>query len=711
MGDQKNIFKSRLKYRVILMILLPVAIVFALVSYVILSQVKEDGRMNAEQYSISLSSEYAGNIKNQLDLAMGNAKSIAESLSAMIISGNADRDLGNELIKEIFSSNENLIGGWVAFEENGFDGNDRTYINREGHDETGRFIPYWYRDGAKLEVEPLIGYDTPGDGDYYLVSKESGKPNILEPYVYTVGGKEILITSLSAPVIVNGRTVGVAGVDISLETMVAITNEMQIYKTGFGRLLSNKGTLLAHKDLTLIGTKGRDLEGEREIRIMGRIAKGEKFFEPYFSKQLNAETYNTFVPIEIKDTDIKWIFSAVVPTAEIYMSVNKLVFITLIAFLGSILVIGIIVYLISSAISNPITAITKLLSLQSQLDFTENKDAVITKYSGRADEIGQMIRASDEMQKNVREFVINTSSAAENIAASSQELSSSVIQSVSTAEEVSKTIEEIANGATDQAKETMDGSVSINWLGQMVESTIHLVEQITLATQNVEQLKNEGFVVLRDLEAKTEDNEKASLEVMEIVNATDASTHKIEAASDMIKSIADQTNLLALNAAIEAARAGEAGKGFAVVADEIRKLAEQSNRFANEIFEIIKELSFKTKSAVETMDYSMKINQSQVLSLNNTRDKFNGISFSIEEVARIILSLNQASQTMNNKKNEIIQVIENLSAISEENAAGTEEASASIEEQNATMHQIAGASENLAGIAEALQQFISKFKV
>ena len=179
----------------------------------------------------------------------------------------------------------------------------------------------------------------------------------------------------------------------------------------------------------------------------------------------------------------------------------------------------------------------------------------------------------------------------------------------------------------------------------------------------------------------------------------------------MMKGIAEQTNLLALNASIEAARAGEAGKGFAVVADEIRKLAEETNQFAGEISETIASLSRMTNQGVKTMEKAGKIVTAQMTSLDNTNDKFEGISEAIEAVKNVVLELNESTDLMMEKKTQIINVIENLSAISEENAASTEEASASVEEQTASMAQISEASEELSKLAEDMQASIARFKI
>ena len=189
------------------------------------------------------------------------------------------------------------------------------------------------------------------------------------------------------------------------------------------------------------------------------------------------------------------------------------------------------------------------------------------------------------------------------------------------------------------------------------------------------------------------------------------SSNKIGEASNVIETISAQTNLLSLNASIEAARAGEAGRGFAIVAGEIGKLAEQSKSSANTINEIVKELQDNIAIAVKSMERVTNISKEQAESVINSKDKYQLIADAMRLTSKAVDQLEASGDIMDNMKEEIMDVLQNLSAIAEENAASTQEASATAQEETAAVEEIANASEGLSELARGLQILVAKFKV
>ncbi|PAB58162.1 hypothetical protein CCE28_16950 [Anaeromicrobium sediminis] len=377
--------------------------------------------------------------------------------------------------------------------------------------------------------------------------------------------------------------------------------------------------------------------------------------------------------------------------------------ISIIAIITSIL-FGII---ITRSITIPISLAVNHIDGVANYDITRD---VPLEFMNRKDEIGDLLKAIQKIEDNLRVIIKQIAYNSQNVASSSEELTATSQQASIVANEVARGIEEIANGANQQAKDTEKAVVNITELGVLIEEEQVKLSNLNQSADQVIHLKEEGINNVQDLVEKTKMNEKASKEINEVIVNANESAEKIYQASQMIKNIAEQTNLLALNAAIEAARAGESGRGFSVVADEIRKLAEQSDEFTEEISNIINDLKDKTENAVTTMKQMAIIVNEQTESVKKTENKFEGIAEAIEKTKNSIDEINESSKIMENKKDNIISIIENLSAISEENAAGTEEASASVEEQTASMEQIANASEELSKLAEDMNQSVAKFK-
>lgn len=578
-----------------------------------------------------------------------------------------------------------------------------------------------------LEVEEL-GYldmavvDMKGTA-HYVVSGEEADLSERDYIKKALGGEacfsNVLISKVTnSPVIMDAAPIKVKGEVIGAligrrdgAALNEITDQMRYGENGYAYILSEEGTFFAHPDREFILTQRnvfKDIEENGALKNVGlalqELGMGNEGVIEY---ELN-NTERIFAIEPIPGTN--WVLGLGSSKSDALAGVNtlsKILLILSIVFVATGIALAIA---LGMSISKPIKHVVGIIDRMSRYDLIIAGNDKATKYSKRKDEIGIMSNAVLTLQDNLKELIKNVAITSEQLADSSQQLNSTSHQSARAAEEIARAIQEIAEGANDQAKDVEKGAIHIESLGSLVEKDSKFVNDLNETANAVDHLKDEGFEILEVLIEKTELNNKTSIGVRDMIIDTNESAGKIEAASQMIKSIANQTNLLALNAAIEAARAGEAGRGFAVVADEIRKLAEQSNGFTEEIALVIEELTKKTGNAVHTMEEVGKIVVSQAESVEKTHTKFEGISEAIEKMKISIKALNQSSSEMGNKKDEIVSVIQNLSAISQENAAGTEEASASIEEQTASMEQIANASDILARLAEEMQTSIAQFK-
>ncbi|MCT4566106.1 MAG: methyl-accepting chemotaxis protein [Maledivibacter sp.] len=546
-----------------------------------------------------------------------------------------------------------------------------------------------------------------GDREYFQLALQ-GHSSISNPVVSRADGSIIVLCA--TPIFdENKDVIGVVAAVFDGRALSAITNDVNFGVDGYAYLINGEGTIIAHPNEEVVLEQRRFIEEAKGDDTLTELANDMTNGENGFCSYDNLDGENIYVGYApVKGTD--WIVGVAGLRSNVLACLSDLkIGVGLAAFIFIILGLAMANF-VGHQISIPIIRLSKLLDRLSKYDLTFDKNSPAIKYLDKKDEIGTLANAMTTVRNNFVHILKDISDKSQHVASASKELTSTSLQVSTAAEEVARTIEEISRGASDQARDTENGELHITELGDIIQKEQGYIKALNSSTNEVTKLKDEGIIILHDLVEKTETSKNSTKGIHEIIINTNGSAEKIEGASKMIKNIAEQTNLLALNAAIEAARAGDAGKGFAVVADEIRKLAEQSSVFTEEIDTIVKELTDKTGYAVEIMKEVEEVVASQSKSVELTNTKFKGIDNAIEKMKKIIVSINESSQDMEDKKYEIVSIIENLSDISKENAAGTEEASASVEEQTASMEGIANSSNSLAQLSQEMQERIDKFK-
>jgi len=190
-----------------------VVICLGLSSAVLIVQAKTTIDRQATDYSAAVGEKYANLYKSKYEVAADGARSFAQTMEWYVASpnGSNSRDGVNLMLKHLLASNPSMLGVYVGFEPNAFDGKDTNYQTKHsadgadpaelkayeaeiaadpklaGQDQTGRFVPYWNRIGGKDNLTPLIFYDKPGDGDYYLLPKSLNHETVIDPYLFYQG--------------------------------------------------------------------------------------------------------------------------------------------------------------------------------------------------------------------------------------------------------------------------------------------------------------------------------------------------------------------------------------------------------------------------------------------------------------------------------------------------------------------------------------------
>ena len=322
-----------------------------------------------------------------------------------------------------------------------------------------------------------------------------------------------------------------------------------------------------------------------------------------------------------------------------------------------------------------------------------------------------MARAVDGLLQRMTTIMSKLKASADHLYEEGNSLDEMAKQCSNTTDDVSRAVEEISKGAVSQAEEIQNASGQIAQMGTVIEDIVTNVNNLTEASDAMGKAGDESTETMKNLSASNDKTSEAIGMIGEQIRLTDESIKKISVATELITSIASQTNLLSLNASIESARAGEAGRGFAVVATEIQKLAVQSNDAAVEIQQIIGKLISESQKTMDEMKQADVLMKEQQEKLNDTKMKFGEVSTGIDVSKDGTEKIRVCADSCNSARTKVIDVISNLSAISEENAASAEETTASMEELNATINMLANEATRLKEISSDLNEDMKFFKM
>lgn len=517
-----------------------------------------------------------------------------------------------------------------------------------------------------------------------------------------------VILIFATPIEYEGNVVGALLGQRDGNTLSDITDDIRYGEKGSSYLLNTEGTIIAHSDrnkvlsqYNAINLAKEDESKQSEAFAMKQIIQEKSGTSEYTLEGEKVYFGYSSVP------NTEWIMVLTATQDEVLKSIPGLVRTNGIIIIITLIVSILLTYLIGKSFTTPIVEVAAHLKLISQLDITKEVPKKLLK---KKDEIGIFANAVESITSNFRRIISEVNNVSEQAAASSEELTATSQNAVTAIDEVTKTVEEIANGASWQAENTEDGSAKAILLGDVISSNYEKAVTLNEEAGKVSIVVNQGISEIEKLLQITEECSNETKEIYRVIQLTNESSLKISEASNVIDSIAEETNLLALNAAIEAARAGEAGKGFAVVAEEIRKLAEQSANSAKSIENIVLELHNNSMNAVNSVERVSSIVEEQNISVKNSKEEFVLTDTAMKVVIRTAEQLRISGEEMDKMKNQILDSLQNLSAIAEENSASSEEASSAMEVQTESMNEIANASEELAILAQSLQTIIKRFQ-
>lgn len=424
---------------------------------------------------------------------------------------------------------------------------------------------------------------------------------------------------------------------------------------------------------------------------------------------INNETYYAYyIPMKNNDGSIVGMIFAGEPTEDIELLIRNKIFGMIAITLILVILVVVLILIVANKLGNAVRETESVLYTLSK----GNLNVVVHKrIKNRKDELGSMGIALEGLASTLRGIVENLKKSSEQLLVSGQEMNELAGKTSATIGEISHAMDDVSQGAVSQAEDIENATMNVGDMGDSISKIVNKVDILNGTSQKMEQAKIEADEIITELSDSSERTFEAVKRIERQVKLTDESVAKIQEAIIMISSIAEETNLLSLNASIEAARAGDSGRGFAVVAAQIQKLAEESNDSAASIKEIIENLTRESSHTVDAMNEMQEIVSEQQEKLRDTKEKFNGVSVGIQTSRDEICVIQKDSENCDEARVMVTDVIQNLSAISEENAAATEQTMASMTELNEASDVLAKKADALKVMAVELEEAMKFFEI
>ncbi|EMW5232357.1 methyl-accepting chemotaxis protein [Pseudomonas aeruginosa] len=611
-------------------------------------------------------------------------------------------DLREDLTRQVrtaLAANPEVLGLYVVFEPNALDGKDELFVDQPalGSNDKGRFSLYWAQaTPGQLESESMIESELadtssgPSGAAYnawYTCPKESGQPCVLDPYFDKVGERQLLMTSIAFPLELDGKVIGVMGLDINLSNLQALSEQgnRELYD-GVGQvgILSPAGLFAGNsRDAGLLGKNLAKADPQHAGELLQLLAAGKSRL---FNENDDLKVLQPLQPIPGAKP---WGVLLEVPKSALLGPALALerqlddmrregTWVELGLGLGAAVLGLLVLWLSARGVTRPILGVAHMLRdiASGEGDLTQR-----LPHTGR-DELGELAgwfnRFLDKLQPIIRDVKVSVrdarSTADQSAAISSQtsagmqqqfreidQVATASHEMTATAQDVARSAAQAADAARGADQATRDGLALIDRTTQSIDS---LAANLTSAMGQVEQLAS--------------------------------SSEEIGSVLEVIRAIAEQTNLLALNAAIEAARAGDAGRGFAVVADEVRNLARRTQDSVEQIRGVIEGLQQGTRDVVDAMHGSHRQAQGSVEQ--------------VDEAVAALQRIGEAVTVINDMNLQIASAAEEQSSVAEEinrNVAAIRDVTESLSSQAEESAQV---SQSLNRLANHQQGLMEQFK-
>ncbi|QNR66404.1 methyl-accepting chemotaxis protein [Paenibacillus peoriae] len=655
-----------LKIKLILLFTCIVIVAAGPLSVISMTSVKNQANHDIQELMNSKASETV----HQLDGWIGGNAKIIETLTASLESSDISSDAKAVSLKAAFQNykDQNISNIYAGFE-------DGSYWDGSG----------WFEAGYDPRARP-----------WYKDAKTKGEMYYSSPY--TDAGSNDFTISIAKPLKnSNGSITGVVSEDIMLNDMTKMIKSIDLNGLGYAFLIDQNGAVVAHPDNKLAG---KDLKDNPELgSSTAALLSAASGKTDYSYNGSDRQLYFKKMP------STGWIvglsISKDIAFQEYYSTRN-----TLIITVAIILVVAMLLAIwAANNFIKPIHRLQANVKRIAEGDMTARVDI-----KGK-DEIASLGTDFNIMSDNLSHLLRKVSDTAGDVSSASHDMHQHAKDTGTIASQISSAVQELAQGASDQAEAVYSGSEKLTHMTGSIDQIGESVKRTQTAVFETDSAVLAGYETAERQAKLAAESRQTTTAAGEAVDSLALKTQDIERLAGAIHDIAAQTNLLALNASIEAARAGEHGRGFAVVAGEVRKLAEQAGSSSDSIMSKLEEIKIAGVQSAEEMKKALAVTVEQEHAAIATRQAFESIRGASQHMLAQIEDVTAAADHLRVNAGHISDVISSVVAVSEQSAASTEEVASSVQEQGHAMNNIADLSAKLDSHADLLLEEVKRFKL
>ncbi|WP_027361324.1 methyl-accepting chemotaxis protein [Halodesulfovibrio aestuarii] len=668
---------------------------------------------DAVSYTEKTTKEISLRIQREFEAGFSVARTLATTLEGLRAQNMMpSREQATEMLHASAVKNPKFFGIWTVWEPQGFGDDDHQYTSNAEHSgPDGRFVPYWNKTKGYLSLYPCKSYRDDEPSGWYTFSRDSKQEFATVITEFKPNGKSIKVTSLTVPVIVDGKAVGVIGADLSADFLNNIANSIKAFDgQATLAIIAHDGSVqaLTHD------TKALNTQYEKYVpnaaALLTQAASGKTV------TSINDDYLRVIVPISLGKAEKNWAIALSVPKAVVLAEANSMTKLLAGASIATLILALLFIYYLAGFITKPIIHTSNIV--EELASGKLNKRCVIRSH----DEIATMQNAVNNLGETLEQNEQRSKESMEEIEAHSTEATKAMEAARLAQEEAeqahskgmlaaAKQLETVVStlaGLSTELNEQITSTVNDITLQEARNSeTATAMEEMNCTILEVAQNANHAATSTDEVCTKAEKGIRGITQSVETIQNVSSHTEKLKcemnalgeqvtSISDIINvisDIADQTNLLALNAAIEAARAGDAGRGFAVVADEVRKLAENTMNATNQVSTAIENIQASANANIEAM--------------NSTFDSVGQATEYVTESGKTFTQIMEHITSVTEQVRAIATATTQQSAASEEINQAVGEISQLASNTSIHMHEAQNATNNLTTLTNQLNQMIT----